>query len=267
MTEPTTALEVHTAFDEIEPRFHAALEQSLDPRGPDALFDVVDRLGLAPGSSVVDAGCGRGRQAVELARRFGFDVLGVDPVDRHQPVVQELAATPLERGSVRFTEGTLERLPVEAGSVDLVFCRDAIMFADLDVAAAEMARVLRPGGRGLVYLVLTGPLMSTEEADHFARIMHGPTPRPADIDGALERNGLRIDERIDYGGEWGERSQELDGIPAQRLLWASRLLRRPERYVEQFGQVSYDIMLGDCLWHVYRLIGKLTGYACTFTRP
>jgi 2-polyprenyl-3-methyl-5-hydroxy-6-metoxy-1,4-benzoquinol methylase len=38
---------------------------------------VVDELGLAPGSSVLDMACGRGRHSVELARR-GFRVTGVD---------------------------------------------------------------------------------------------------------------------------------------------------------------------------------------------
>lgn len=265
MSDPY-ALAVHRSFDEIEPQFHAALATSLDPNGPEALFDVVAALGLLPGAAVLDAGCGRGRQAMELARRFGFDVLGVDPVDRHGPIDQELAERPLAAGSVRFAEGRFERLPVEDESVELVFCRDSIMFGDLDVAAAQFHRVLRPGGRGLVYLVLTGPLMSDGEAEHFARLMHGRTLRPAEIDAALERNGLRVDERIDYGGEWAERSQEVDGSPGQRLLFASRLLRRPAHYIRLFGQDHYDVMLGDCLWHVYRLIGKLTGYACTFTR-
>lgn len=265
MSDPY-ALAVHSSFDEVEPRFHAELEESLDPGGPDALFDLVASLGLAPGASVLDAGCGRGRQALELARRFGFDVLGVDPVDRHGPIVEELAERPLSAGSLRFVEGRFERLPVEASSVDLIFCRDALMFADLEVVAAEFHRVLKVGGRGVVYLVLTGPLMSDAEAEHFARLMRGRTLRPAEIDAALERHGLHIDDRVDYGGEWAERSHEQDGTPAQRLLFASRLLRRPDHYIGQFGQDHYDIMLGDCLWHVYRMIGRLTGYACTFTR-
>jgi hypothetical protein len=35
------------------------------------------------------------------------------------------------------------------------------------------------------------------------------------------------------------------------------LLREPDRYREQFGHSAYEIMLGDCLWHVYAMIGKL----------
>lgn len=45
------------------------------------------------------------------------------------------------------------------------------------------------------------------------------------------------------------------------------LLREPERYVAQFGRTNYDIMLSDCLWHVYRLIGKLGGRAYVLSKP
>jgi SAM-dependent methyltransferase len=265
MSDPY-ALAVHRSFDEVEPQFHAALEASLDPGGPDALLDVVAGLGLERGAVVLDAGCGRGRQSLELARRFGFDVLGVDPVDRHAPIDQLLADQPLGAGLVRFAEGSFDRLPVGDSSIDLIFCRDAIMFGDLDATTTEFQRALRPGGRGLVYLVLAGRLMSDPEAEHFARLMRGRTLRPSEIDAALERSGLNVNDRIDYGGEWAEKSQEQDGEPARRLLFAARLLRRPEHYIQQFGQDNYDIMLGDCLWHVYRLIGRLSGYACTFTR-
>ena len=44
----------------------------------------------------------------------------------------------------------------------------------------------------------------------------------------------------------------------RRLLHAARLLRDPERYITQFGQANYDIMLSDCFWHVYRMLRKLS---------
>jgi hypothetical protein len=128
--------------------------------------------------------------------------------------------------------------------------------------------VLRPGGRGFIYLVLTGPQMGDVEAEAlWHRLMSTRSLRPADVESALAAAGFVLDERFDFGGEWGERRQELDGEPGRRLLYASRLLRDPARYVAEFGQDNYDVMLGDCLWYVYRMIGKLTGYACTFTRP
>jgi hypothetical protein len=39
-----------------------------------------------------------------------------------------------------------------------------------------------------------------------------------------------------------------------------------QRFIDRFGEANYRIMLGDCLWHVYRMIGKLYGVAFVFTR-
>jgi SAM-dependent methyltransferase len=257
-------LAVHSRFDDIEAQFHAALNASVNPRGPDSLFAVVEGLGLPSGSSVVDVGCGRGAQSLELSRRFGFNVIGVDPVYRQHDA--DLEAGSLKRGTVEFREGRAEAVPVPDATVDLIFCRESLMYADLDAAVSEFRRVLRAGGRGLVYLVLTGPRMTDVEAAELWAPLAPNSLRPEHIEQALARARFVIDERIDYGSEWGELAQERDGIPGGRLLYAARVLREPGRYINQFGQTNYDIMLGDCFWHVYRMIGRLTGYGCTFSK-
>jgi hypothetical protein len=33
------------------------------------------------------------------------------------------------------------------------------------------------------------------------------------------------------------------------------------------GRAAYDMMLGDCLWHVYGVIGKLTRRVYVLSRP
>lgn len=265
MTPPQ--LDDHTRFDAIEAAFHTALDASIDPRGPESLFDIVADLGLPVGASVVDVGCGRGTHTVELARRFGFVVLGVDPAARTDAAALKLTEQPLDEGAVKFANGTAEEIPVADASIDLVFCRESLMFTNLGAAVSEFARILRPGGRGLIYLVLTGPLMGDAEAHDFYQWLGSNSLRPSDIESALTAAGLRVDDHIEYGSEWAERAQERDGLPGRRLLYAARLLREPERYITEFGHQNYDIMLGDCFWHVYRLLGKLAGYACTVTKP
>jgi hypothetical protein len=47
------------------------------------------------------------------------------------------------------------------------------------------------------------------------------------------------------------------GRRRRKLLHAARLLRDSERYRARFGGAAYEIMLGDCLWHVYAMLGKL----------
>ncbi|GAA5008690.1 class I SAM-dependent methyltransferase [Actinopolymorpha pittospori] len=255
----------HGHFDAIEDAFHTALDTTLDPRGPDSLFELVSAMDLPVGSRVVDVGCGRGRQAIELARRFRFTVLGIDPFYRTADAAKE--AETLGSGAVRFADATAESIPLDDAQVDLIFCRESLMYTDLPAAMTEFTRVLRPGGRGLVYLVLNDPRITDAEISQLWKPL-APSPlHPADVEHALRRAGLTINEQVDYRSEWGELSQEQHGTAGRRLLYAARLVRQPQRYIEQFGQANYDIMLGDCLWHIYRMLGKLTGYAVTFTKP
>jgi len=247
-------------FPRIEEQFHEALDVSLDPRGGEVLYDVVAAFGLPHGATAVDVGCGEGEHTLALAKRFGFDVLGVDPVRRHIEVARAAGA--------RCVLGRAETLPVVDESVDLVWCRDVLtLVADLDAVFAEMHRVLRPGGRALVYLMLATRLLEPEEAIRFYGDELVPTSMDAGhVEAAMTSAGLTIAERIEIGSEWGERAEEESGKPGRRLLWAARLLRDADRYIEQFGRRNYEIMLRDCHWHVYAMIGKIHRRAYVLAR-
>ena len=75
--------EFYDAYPRIEAEFQATLDTSLNPRGPELLYDMVSALGLGTGSLVIDLGCGEGNHALQLTSRFGFAVHGIDPVQRH----------------------------------------------------------------------------------------------------------------------------------------------------------------------------------------
>jgi SAM-dependent methyltransferase len=256
----------YDAYPRIEEAFQDALDPSLRPRGPEMLYDLVSDLRLPTGSIAVDVGCGEGRHTVKLAERFGFTVTGVDPVRRHLELGNEALVAAGERrpeltGRVHFELGTAEALPVEKGSVDLVWCRDVLVHvAALDLAYAEFRRILRKGGRVLVYQMFGTDRLEPREAEWLWKTT-GVVPTSAEpdrTDVAIAAAGLRVDECIDVGTEWGEWAEEQAGKGSRQLLHASRLLRAPDRYVAEFGQAAYDIMLGDCLWHVYGMIGKLS---------
>jgi len=257
----------HDAFDLIEERFSAALEESLDPAGPDGLYDYVADLGLPAGAAALDVGCGAGEHAVRLARRFGLQVTGIDPVARCVRVAREHARP---GDTVRFETGTAENLPVASGSVDLVWCRDVLcLVGDLDRAYREFRRVLRPGGRAVIYQMFATSLLEPAEAAFLLPVM-GCSPRamrPESTEAAIEGAGLRVDRRVVLGTEWGEYALEHARRPGRHLLHAARLIRDPDRYISRFGQANYDIMLGDCLWHVYRMIGKLSSRVYLLSAP
>ena len=104
---------------------------------------------LVPGSArdVVDLGAGTGALTHSLAGR-GLAVTAVEP----SATMREALTGALP--GVRVLAGTGEALPLPNASADAVFCAQAWHWVDPDAGSAEVARVLRPGGRfGLVWHV------------------------------------------------------------------------------------------------------------------
>ena len=104
------------------------------------------RRGIGPGASLLDAGCGTGRYAIELARG-GFVVTGID---RSPELLAEALRRPVEAAArVRFEAGDLLTLPGGAG-FDAIVCRgvlnDLVEPADPAAAFGAFARALRSGG-------------------------------------------------------------------------------------------------------------------------
>lgn len=256
----------YDAYPQIEEEFSAALDESLSPRDPGMLLDLVAEFRLAPGSVALDVGCGEGRHSRALATRFGFAVTGIDPVPRH---VETARATASATGAI-FTLGTAEDLPASDASADLIWCRDVLVHvADLGRAYAEFRRVLRPGGRAVIYQMFGTEMLEAREADWLWSTM-GVMPASADVgqaEAAMTASGLDIDQCIDLSSEWGEWAEEHHGGPNRKLLHAARLLRDPARFAGRYGRDAYDMMLGDCLWHVYAMIGKLTRRVYVLSSP
>jgi demethylmenaquinone methyltransferase/2-methoxy-6-polyprenyl-1,4-benzoquinol methylase len=106
--------------------------------------------GVGPGSTALDVATGTGDLAVALARR-GAEVTGMD----FAPAMLELARK--KAPGLRFEEGDALDLAYADGSFDAATVGfGARNFADLDRGLAEMARVVRPGGR-VVVLEITTP--------------------------------------------------------------------------------------------------------------
>lgn len=258
-------------YPRIEDDFGALVDRSLSPRGPAMLLQVVRELDLPPDSVALDVGCGEGAHSFRLATHFGLQVLGVDPVQRHLDLAREARRdVPEEIASrVPFGRGSAASLPVADSLVDLVWCRDVLVHVgDLEAAYAEFARVLRPGGRAVIYQFVATPLLSSAEAAALFPVMGvvASSMSPAVTDSAVAAAGLVVDASLDIGSEWGEQAEEESGQGGRALLRAARLQREPERYRSAFGAAAYDVMLGDSLWHVYRMLGKLSGRILVLTR-
>jgi SAM-dependent methyltransferase len=115
-------------------------------RGRRRVLDrVISGLGLAADARILDAGCGSGRNMVELAR-YGI-VTGVEL----SPLAIE-AARSREVGEV--LAGSITDMPLPADSFDLAVCLDVIEHLEDDRGALrELRRLVAPGGA----LVVTVP--------------------------------------------------------------------------------------------------------------
>jgi len=118
-----------------------------------------DLAGLHPGDRALDVACGTGDLALALASRVapGGEVLGADFSERMLDHAREKAAGRTEAAALRFEWADAMALPYEDGSFDAATVGfGARNFADLRRGLAEMARVVRPGGR-VVVLEITTP--------------------------------------------------------------------------------------------------------------
>jgi SAM-dependent methyltransferase len=105
---------------------------------------VVDRAGVEPGNDVLDVACGTGNATIPAARA-GARVTGLDFAPALLEIAREEAADAMVE--IDFVEGDAQELPFEDASFDAVVSTFGHMFApDHARTAAEMKRVLRPGG-------------------------------------------------------------------------------------------------------------------------
>jgi SAM-dependent methyltransferase len=120
-------------YDELRPEY-----------APEAVAWVAERVGIVPGSSVVDLAAGTGR----LSGRFvqlGVEVVAVEPAANMRAVLEDRFPT------VRAIVARAESMPFDDGAIDLIVVGNAFHHFDREVAMAEIHRVLRPRGALAVF--------------------------------------------------------------------------------------------------------------------
>lgn len=107
---------------------------------------VVEAAALTGTEHVLDVATGAGHTAFALAP-YVAQVVGLD-ITREMLVVAQEGAAARNLRNISFLEGDAQELPCEAGSFDVVTCRQAPHhFPNIRRAVQEWARVLKPGGK------------------------------------------------------------------------------------------------------------------------
>lgn len=170
-----------------------------------AVARIVELLDLRAGRTVLDLAAGTGK-LTRLLVPSGADVVAVEPM-------REMRAE-LERRvpGVRVLEGTAERIPVGAGSVDGVTVGQAFHWFRADEALHEIRRVLRPGGGvALVWNVRDERAPLQAALSEIIEPLERATPRRAERDwktllagsGLFERCERRLFEHLQVVDEQG----------------------------------------------------------------
>jgi SAM-dependent methyltransferase len=131
---------------EVDSRFEPVIEQLLL------------RARLQAGENVLDLGTGTGAAALVASKIVGSSghVTAID-ISREMLAIAEARAASGNLANISLKQGSAEAIPVQNDSQDAVLSSLVLMYViDRGSAAKEIARVLRPGGRGVV-VVWSGP--------------------------------------------------------------------------------------------------------------
>ena len=258
----TTVEQLNGQFWDDEPydEFTAVVSESLYPRGPEVLLDRFGDLGVRPGELVLDIGGRDARHAVDLVHRYDVRVLMIDPIPLHIARARELIAEAKVDHRITTDLGQIEQLPLAAGTIDHIWCRDVLSHVDIGRSLVECARVLRPGGGMLTYQTFGTSLLEPNESRRLtsALAIQGVNMSAAYFESGARQAGLRVILTDAIDSEWQEGWLE-DGDPRvpEALLRVARMRRTRDSLVQRYGEPRYEAMLAGSLWGVYQLLGKL----------
>lgn len=132
------------------PRYFVVAESEHELQNPTSEEKLVllgRRLGLGPGSLVLDIASGRGGPAVLLAQEFGCTVRGIEIAPEFHAAALERATTAGVTDRVSFELGDAAKATLEPESYDTALCLGASsVFGGLADTVDALAPAVRPGG-------------------------------------------------------------------------------------------------------------------------
>lgn len=189
----------------------------------DAIEHAVERLQARPGERILDLATGTGWASRVLAQRVpGVKVTGADIADQMLDYARAAAARldlPIE-----YRVADAEQLPFADGELDGVVSTFGVMFAsNPERAAAELARVVKPGGR--VVLATWKPDSAVFQMFGVMKPYMAPPPQPAPPSPFAWGNPQRVQEllgaRFDLAFEHGTNRFRYDSAEQAWNLWVN----------------------------------------------
>jgi len=148
--------QIESQFDRAASTYDSAA--GLQRRMGNTLLQRIDALQIAKDSRLIDLGCGTGEMLAQLQHSGFSELTGLDLSAGMISVAQQKAL------SASFLHAAIESIPCEDQLFDLVVSNAAIQWCDASRAAAEINRILRPGGTVLLTSFVEGTLGQWRDA-------------------------------------------------------------------------------------------------------
>jgi len=140
-------IERELAWHEQEAHRRTALEFLYTPPAFDPVVRAtLDFLAVQPGQLVLDVGCGEGKETLTLGLA-GARVVATDLSVVQMQLARRRLAPRLPASAAMFVQANAETTPFADGAFGAVHAKAVIHHIDLGLAAAEVNRLLAPGGR------------------------------------------------------------------------------------------------------------------------
>jgi cyclopropane fatty-acyl-phospholipid synthase-like methyltransferase len=224
-------------------------------RGIDATREHAERAEIRPGMHVLEVGCGIGGASRFLAKELRCRVTGIDLTQECVDVARELTRRCGLNDLIDFRQADATQMPLGNGVFDHVWSHNVTMnIQDKDMLAAEIARVLKSGGRYSCWELSLGtgkppfyPLpWASDASSNFLMT-------PDEMTAALERGGLKLVSRTDLNDAYlaflddvsarAQRGEALPNIDPQALKDRAEFLVR----VQNCGRSAREGLLVEHL--------------------
>ncbi len=245
---------------------------SCNPMSSEKLFDLAAEHGVTKDSLVLDIGCANGGVSRQLLDKTGCKIEGVELLELLVEMGQKENAKLAVDDRFNIQQGSITDIPFKDDTFDFVFCDDVMgMVEDIEKALVECRRVLKPGGKMLIYASYKTDRITESEFNELCAAQGGPsTMSSLEATEKHIKNNFKIVDKLVIGSQFTqnstEKSKELSEA-AKGMLRVARLLTWPDKYIKKYGEQRYRTVLAGSHWSAYILLGKLQPIVFILQKP
>ena len=225
-------------------------EDFVSPGGKALAREMIERLGLAPGSRVLDVGCGLGGSAFVMAREFGLKVDGIDLSKNMLEIANRKLAIYGLAGQVNLEWKDCLQLDRDC-SYDAIYSRDVFLHIhDKSRLFSVLYAALRAGGRLLFTDYCCGPKPWSDEFADYVRNREYDLQTPEEYAELIEGAGFTSVTGEDISARFTEILQ----AERSRMVEAGLEVSVYEKLLDSWQQKIERSKAGEQRWGLFTAV-------------